>query len=230
LGCPVTTACYVLNRVLIRSILKKTPYEIFKGRNPVLSHLKVFGCKCFILNNGKESLGKFDAKADEGVFLGYAIQSHAYRVYNKRLMTIKESMHVVFDETNPKLQDHVPKIAYEEETMQKKQYAPELESAAGNHSTEKEIKSTEKATNSNLPKEWIEPMRLSKDNIIGDIEHGVSTRRKLAFFQHVAFVSQIEPMNVNDALCDSNWVVVMKMNLINLLGMMYGLLSLKLMQ
>jgi len=28
----VNTACYVLNRVLIRPILKKTPYELFKGR------------------------------------------------------------------------------------------------------------------------------------------------------------------------------------------------------
>jgi len=89
--------------VLIRPILKKTPYELFKWKRLVLSHLKVFGCKCFILNNGKESLGKFDAKGDEGVFLGYAIQSHPYRVYNKRFMTVEESMHVVFDETNPKL-------------------------------------------------------------------------------------------------------------------------------
>ena len=28
-----------------------------------------FGCKCFILNNGKENLGKFDAKADDDIFL-----------------------------------------------------------------------------------------------------------------------------------------------------------------
>jgi len=166
----VNTACYVLNRVLIRPILKKTPYELFIGRRLVLSHLKVFGCKCFILNNDKESLGKFDAKADEGVFLGYATQSHVYRVYNKRLMTVEESMHVVFDETNPKLQDHVPKIADEEETTLKKKSAAELESAAGNQSVEKEIQSTEKAANNNLPKEWIEPKGLSKDNIIGDIE------------------------------------------------------------
>jgi len=76
----VNTACCVLNRVLIRPILKKIPYDLFKGRRPILSHLKVFGCKCFILNNGKESLGKFDAKADEGVFLSYVTQSHAYRV------------------------------------------------------------------------------------------------------------------------------------------------------
>jgi len=60
--------------VLIRPILKKTPYEFLKGRRPVLSHLKVFGCKCFILNNGKESLGKFDAKVDEGVRLCYNIE------------------------------------------------------------------------------------------------------------------------------------------------------------
>jgi len=91
----VNSGCYILNKVLIRPILKKTPYDIFKGRRLVLSHLKVFGCNCFILNNVKESLGKFDAKANEGVFLGYAIQSHAYRVYNKILMTIEESMHVV---------------------------------------------------------------------------------------------------------------------------------------
>jgi len=52
--------------------------------------------------------------------------------------------------------------------------------------------------------------RKSKDNIIGVIKQGVSTRRKLVFFDHVAFVSQIEPKNVNDALCDSNWVVAMQ--------------------
>ena len=63
----VNTACYVFNRVLIRPILNKTPYELSKGRRPILSHLKVFGCKCFILNNDKENLGKFDAKVDEGI-------------------------------------------------------------------------------------------------------------------------------------------------------------------
>ena len=200
----VNTACYILNRVSIRPILKKTPYELFQGRRPVLSHLKVFGCKCFILNNGKESLGKLDAKADEGVFLGYATQSHAYRVYNKRLMTIEESMHVVFDETNPKLQDQVSKNTNEEDLLQEQIFA------TGNQSTEKEKQSTEKAANNNLPKDWIQPRGLSKDNIIGDIKQGVYTRRRIVFREHVAFVSQIEPKNVNNALNDSNWIVAMQ--------------------
>ncbi|XP_061364820.1 uncharacterized protein LOC133308229 [Gastrolobium bilobum] len=54
-----------------------------------------------ILGIGKvENLGKFDSKADEGIFLGYSLTSRAYRIYNKRTMVIEESIHVVFNETN----------------------------------------------------------------------------------------------------------------------------------
>jgi len=88
----MSIACYVMNRVLIRLILKKTPCELLNGRKPNISHLKVFGCKCYILNNDKESLGKFDAKLDKGIFLGYSLSTHAYRLYNKKLMTVEESI------------------------------------------------------------------------------------------------------------------------------------------
>jgi len=61
----VNTANYVLNRCLIRPILKRTPYELFKGKRPNISYFKPFGCKCFVHNNGKNNLGKFDARSDE---------------------------------------------------------------------------------------------------------------------------------------------------------------------
>jgi len=51
---------------------------------------------------------------------------------------------------------------------------------------------------------------LSKDKIIGDINQRVFTRRKLTYYEHVAFVSQIEPKNVNDALNDRNWVIAIQ--------------------
>jgi len=41
----VSIACYVMNRVLIRPILKKIPYELFNVRKPNIGHLKLFGCK-----------------------------------------------------------------------------------------------------------------------------------------------------------------------------------------
>jgi len=102
----VSIACYVLNRVLIRRILKKTPNELFKGRKPNVFHLKLFGYKCFILNNGKDNLGKFDSKSDEGIFLGYSLHGHAYRAFNKRTILVEESMHIAFDEINQNMQEN----------------------------------------------------------------------------------------------------------------------------
>ena len=85
--------------MLIRPHLNKTPYELWKDRKPNIGYFKVFGCKCFILNK-KDNLGKFDPKSDVGIFLGYSNSSKAYRVYNKRILVIEESMHVTFDESN----------------------------------------------------------------------------------------------------------------------------------
>ena len=110
----VNTSCYVLNHNLIRPTLKKTPYELYKVRKPNISHFKVFGCKCFVLNNGKDNLGKFDAKVGEGIFLGYSSHSHVYRVYNKRTMTVEKFVHIVFHEANLELQD-VSKNSTDEE-------------------------------------------------------------------------------------------------------------------
>jgi len=97
----VNIACYIMNRALIRPLLKKTPYELYSGRKSNISHLHVFRCKCFVLNNGKDNLDKFDAKSDEGIFLGYSLHSKTFRIYNKKTMIIEESIHVAFDETNP---------------------------------------------------------------------------------------------------------------------------------
>jgi transposase InsO family protein len=45
----ISIACYVSNRVFLRSKLHKTPYELRFEHRPSVSHLRVFGCKCFVL-------------------------------------------------------------------------------------------------------------------------------------------------------------------------------------
>ncbi|KAL6342996.1 hypothetical protein AAG906_017016 [Vitis piasezkii] len=100
----VNTSCYVLNRILLRSILKKTPYKLWKNKKPNISYFKIFGCKCFILNT-KDNLGKFDTKSDVRIFLGYSTSSKAFRVFNKRTMVLKKSIHVIFYESNHSLQE-----------------------------------------------------------------------------------------------------------------------------
>ena len=41
-----------------------------------------------------------DAKSDEAILMGYALNSKAYRVFNKTSLVVEESIHVVFDETD----------------------------------------------------------------------------------------------------------------------------------
>jgi len=85
---------------MIRPIFNKTPYELFKGQKPNIKHLRVFGCKCYVHNNGKESLGKFNPRRDEAIFLRYSSHSKAYKVFNKRTLCVEKSVHILFDETN----------------------------------------------------------------------------------------------------------------------------------
>ncbi|GJW69643.1 retrovirus-related pol polyprotein from transposon TNT 1-94 [Tanacetum coccineum] len=53
-------------------------------KKPDLSFLHVFGSLCYPTND-HEDLGKFDAKADIGIFVGYAPAKKAFRILNRRL-------------------------------------------------------------------------------------------------------------------------------------------------
>nr|GEU99234.1 retrovirus-related Pol polyprotein from transposon TNT 1-94 [Tanacetum cinerariifolium] len=91
----VNTACYVQNRVLVNKSQNKTPYELFNCRIPVIGFLRPFGCHVMILNT-LDHLGKFDAKGDEGYFVGYSLSSKAFRVFNKRTKKVEENLYVYF--------------------------------------------------------------------------------------------------------------------------------------
>ena len=98
----INTACHATNRLYLRKGLEKTPYEILNGRKPNVSYFKVFGCKCYILKKGTR-LSKFESKADEGIFVGYSSDSHAYRIYNKTTGRVVETSNVTFEEDDVSL-------------------------------------------------------------------------------------------------------------------------------
>ncbi|GJZ75613.1 retrovirus-related pol polyprotein from transposon TNT 1-94 [Tanacetum coccineum] len=68
-----------------------------QDKKPDLSFLHVFGSLCYPTNN-HEDLGKYDAKVDIGIFVGYAPAKKAFRIYNRRTQIISETIHVTFDE------------------------------------------------------------------------------------------------------------------------------------
>nr|GEU66373.1 hypothetical protein [Tanacetum cinerariifolium] len=81
--------------VLVNKSQNKTPYELFNGRTPAIRFLKLFGCQVMILNT-LDYLGKFNAKGDEGYFIGYSMSSKTFRVFNKRTKKVEENLHVDF--------------------------------------------------------------------------------------------------------------------------------------
>ncbi|GJV60010.1 putative ribonuclease H-like domain-containing protein [Tanacetum coccineum] len=99
----VSTACYVLNRVLVTRPHNKTPYELLSGKVPNISHLKPFGCHVTILNTS-DHLGKFEGKANEGFLVGYSAHSKAYRVYNLSNKKIEETLNLRYMEDKPNVQ------------------------------------------------------------------------------------------------------------------------------
>ncbi|GJR64237.1 retrovirus-related pol polyprotein from transposon TNT 1-94, partial [Tanacetum coccineum] len=93
----IATACYTQNRSLIHTRHNKTPYELVHDKKPDLTFFRVFGALCYPTNDS-ENLGKFQAKADIGIFVGYAPSRKGYRIYNKRTRRLMETIHVTFDE------------------------------------------------------------------------------------------------------------------------------------
>jgi hypothetical protein len=95
----ISTACYISNRIFLRSIIHLTPFELRFGRKPSASHLRRFGCKCFVLKC--RNLDKFESRSSDGILLRYTPHGRSYRVFNLETNTIVESYDVTFDKTAP---------------------------------------------------------------------------------------------------------------------------------
>ncbi|KAK1668233.1 hypothetical protein QYE76_056392 [Lolium multiflorum] len=110
-GEAISTAVHYSNRLFLRPLHNKTPYELLTGNKPNVMYIRVFGCKCLVKNN-KGKLGKFETRTIEGIFVGYAENSHAYRYYNRSSGTIEVSCDVVFLEDNgSQVEQVVPCVA-----------------------------------------------------------------------------------------------------------------------
>ena len=75
------TSIYVQNRTSSSSIDNLTPFEIWNGKKPVVSHFKVFGCQAYAYIS-KETREKLQPSGVKVIFLGYSDNTPAYRLFN----------------------------------------------------------------------------------------------------------------------------------------------------
>nr|GEV93903.1 retrovirus-related Pol polyprotein from transposon TNT 1-94 [Tanacetum cinerariifolium] len=77
--------------------LSSIQQKLMHDKKPDLLFLHVFGSLCYPTNDS-EDLGKLNAKADIGIFIGYAPAKKAFRIYNRRTRNIMETTRVTFND------------------------------------------------------------------------------------------------------------------------------------
>lgn len=94
----VLNVTYLIYRFPSRILHNKSPYEILFGKQPDISHLKVFGCLCFVINIDKHR-DKLQPRAFPAVFLGYPFGKKGYKVLVLDTQEVIISRNVIFHKT-----------------------------------------------------------------------------------------------------------------------------------
>ena len=92
----ISIVVYTLYCMQVKKGTHSTPFELWYGYSPNVKYFKVLGSKFYILKDVRN--GKFDAKSDEDIFLGYSTRSKAYKCLNTNTKKVVESANVNFDE------------------------------------------------------------------------------------------------------------------------------------
>ena len=66
-GYALETATFTLNRVPSKAV-EKTPYEMWTGKSPSLSFLKIWGCEVYVK---RQISNKLAPKSNKCLFVGY---------------------------------------------------------------------------------------------------------------------------------------------------------------
>ena len=101
------TAIYIKNRLPSTKCQDQTPFEIVNGFRPSVNHMRVFGCRAYVLTP-KEKRSKWDYKAHEGLFMGYEEVSKAHRVFDINADQMMIPCDVLFDESRFNLSPALP--------------------------------------------------------------------------------------------------------------------------
>ena len=79
MGLCIRAATFTLNRAPSKSV-EMTPYELWFGKKPKLSFLKVWGCDTYVKRLQPD---KLKPKSEKCVFIGYPKETIGYTFYHR---------------------------------------------------------------------------------------------------------------------------------------------------
>ena len=130
-------------------------------------------------------------------FIGYALNSKAYKVFNKTSLIVEESIHIVFDETNVASRKVVVDDVDIEELKIQEPSLEDLQRKEDQHEA--------------LPKTWKFIKDHPIDQVIKDPIQGMRTRGALKeTCEYAAYISQMEPKNFKEVEHEESWIMAMQ--------------------
>jgi hypothetical protein len=93
----VRAACYLVNKSPSTVLDDKTPQEVWTGKKPSLTHLKVFGCDAYV-HVPKENRSNLDKKDEKCIFIGYKDGLKGFNLWNLETKKVVCRRDVVFRE------------------------------------------------------------------------------------------------------------------------------------
>ncbi|KAK1564465.1 hypothetical protein Q3G72_003838 [Acer saccharum] len=121
-----------------------------------------------------------------------------------------ESSNVVFDDTRLKANDHEEEVIFSDGSLlEEVVVSPNVGTSNVNNNDTQPIDRVP-LLDSKEPAPWVRKLH-DKEDIIGEVNEGVRTRRQLAnLISYTCYTSQIEPKKVDEALNDEFWVLAMQ--------------------
>ena len=89
------TACYLINISPSLVLEDKTPHELWIGKKPSLSHIRVFGSDAYV-HVPKQKRTKLANKSERCIFIGYKDGLKGYNIWNPETRKVVYSRDVVF--------------------------------------------------------------------------------------------------------------------------------------
>ncbi len=89
---------YTRNRSPHSAIAMRTPFELWEGRLPDLSHMHAFGTPVTVMLTEAQRGSKLNAKAEDGLFIGYDDEPKSYRIWVPARHRVVISRNVEFNE------------------------------------------------------------------------------------------------------------------------------------
>ncbi|GKA10535.1 ribonuclease H-like domain-containing protein [Tanacetum coccineum] len=95
-----------------RTLIEAARTMLADSKLPTTFWAEATNTTCYVQN-------KFDGKADEGFFVGYSVNSKAFRVFNSRTRIVEETLHITFLENKPNVAGSGPEWLFDIDTLTK---------------------------------------------------------------------------------------------------------------